>query len=128
MHNDCKYRHQSTVRNRATLPHYRLWYIFFVPAQANLENMLQVNKTLQRVYAAAQRDLLFVDDRVAKNQAYCKRLAAENEFLQMRILTLAAVEVKPCTPSSPCIGICNFASTQYLNSASTQLLDHRIRI
>lgn len=59
--------------------------------QADLENTLQVNEKLQTAQAAAHRELLFVQDRIAKYQAGCERVKAQNQILQMHILTLAAV-------------------------------------
>ena len=71
--------------------------------QAHVANMLQMNKRLQRVQAAARRDLLFVNDEIAKHQADCKRLMAQNQYLQQRISTLTAVGTTLCTTSTPSI-------------------------
>ena len=86
--------------------------------QADLENQLQVNKTLKRVQQAAHRDLLFAQDRIAKYQAGCMQLEAQNQYLQQAILTLTAV--RACTTPKLTLATCQSTLCgQCLDLAST---------
>ena len=78
--------------------------------QADLENAISVNEALQKVQAAAHRDLLFVRDRIAKYQASCERFQAQNQYLQQHILTLVAVGTMPYTTPNPSIRFGTFGT------------------
>ena len=74
--------------------------------QADLENQLRVNQTLQRVQQAAHRDLLFVQDRIARFQAGCRQLEVQNQYLQQAILELTSTVVGACPTSKLAPDIC----------------------
>lgn len=64
--------------------------------QADLQNRLQVSQTLRSVEQAAHRDLLFVQDRIAKYQAGYMQLEAQNQSLQEAIFELTLTLVGAC--------------------------------